>query len=279
MQEVIDFFRQHVVTYVKEIGILDIIDILLLGLLLYVCFAFLREKRSAKLLWGIGVFVVLLLVSSVLKMTALHYVLSSIYRVGVIVLAIVYQPELRAALEKIGSLHLFGSRNGSMQAQSVEQIMNDVEAICDAANEMSRSRTGALMVLEQADKLDEYIKSGVIVNAQMSSFLLRNIFFNKAPLHDGAVILRNHRIFAAGCFVPLSTRDDITQSLGTRHRAAIGLSEVCDAVVIVVSEETGNISIAMDGELKRGFKYNTLKQELLGLLMPTGQGGAEKEEK
>ena len=148
---------------------------------------------------------------------------------------------------------------------------------------MARTKTGALIVIERSTKLGEYIKSGVLVNAQMSSFLLRNIFFNKAPLHDGAVIIRGHRIFAAGCFLPLSTKEDIVQDLGTRHRAAIGLSESSDAIVVVVSEETGIISLAADGQLKRNYNYNSLKQDLVKLLVhnqktQNGQAEGKKEE-
>jgi len=132
---------------------------------------------------------------------------------------------------------------------------------------MARTKTGALMVIERQTKLGDFIKTGVTINAQISSFLLRNIFFDKAPLHDGAVIIRSHHICAAGCFLPLSTTEDIIKDLGTRHRAAIGASEASDAIVIVVSEETGTISMAINGTLKRNYNYNLLKQELLQLLV------------
>jgi diadenylate cyclase len=224
-------------------------------------------------------FIGVLIVSSVLKMHAIQFIFRNFYQIGLIAVVIVFQPELRAGLEKIGTTPFSGFKGlGTSDAKEMASVSEDIDVLCEAACDMARSKTGALIVIERTTKLGEYIKSGVLVNAQMSPFLLRNIFFNKAPLHDGAVIIRGHRIFAAGCFLPLSTKDDIFQSLGTRHRAAIGMSEASDAVVIVVSEETGTISIAIDGELRRNFNYNSLKQELLKLLVHTSRKSQAEDE-
>ncbi len=271
MAAFLNFWETNVWKYLKDFGLADVLDILVLAVLLFSVYKFLRDRRAGKLIVGLGLVTVVLIVSSFIGLNAINYILRHFYQIGLLAILIVFQPELRTALEKVGNTPISGFRELVSDSRDIKSIMADIEAICDAASDMSRTKTGALMVIERQTKLGEYIKSGVTVNAQMSSFLLRNIFFNKAPLHDGAVIIRNYRIFAAGCFLPLSTKDDIVKSLGTRHRAAIGLSEISDAIVIVVSEETGTISVAIDGVLKRDYNYGTLKQELLGLLVPTGR--------
>ena len=172
---------------------------------------------------------------------------------------------LRAALERFGTTPIKGLK--SLNAGEMKKIVEMADVLSEAADALARTRTGALIAIERNTKLGEYLGQGVILNAEMSSPLLRNIFVNKAPLHDGAVIIRDRRIYAAGCYLPLSGKD-VNKDLGTRHRAALGLSEVSDAVVIVVSEETGTISIAVDGELERNFNYATLKQRLVGYLVP-----------
>lgn len=272
MTAIFNFLETRVWRFLREFSLVDVLDILLLAAFLFFVYQFLRERRAGKLMIGLGLISVLLIVSSLIGMNAVNYILRHFYQIGLLAILIVFQPELRTALEKVGNTPITGLRElVSDSSRDIKTILADVDAICDAACEMSRSKTGALIVIERQTKLGEYIKSGVTINAQLSSFLLRNIFFNKAPLHDGAVILRNFRVFAAGCFLPLSTKDDIVKSLGTRHRAAIGMSENSDAIVIVVSEETGTISVAMDGVLKRDYNYGTLKQLLLGLLVPNNR--------
>jgi diadenylate cyclase len=191
--------------------------------------------------------------------------LKNFFQVGLLALVVLFQPELRAALEKVGSEPLRGLKSIGGE-RDMAAVTKAIDEICDAASEMSRTRTGALLVIERTTRLGDIVKSGVQVDASINSYLIKNIFFNKAPLHDGAVIIRNLRICAAGCFLPLTTREDIDPNLGTRHRAAIGMSEVSDAIVIVVSEETGRISVAIDGELDAGYNYRSLKQKLLSLL-------------
>ncbi len=261
------FFQNNVWKYLKDISIVDILDIAVLSCLLYLVFQFLKERRAGKLMIGLGVFAGILVLSTLLNMHAVKYILENFYQIGLIAVVIVFQPELRAALEKVGNSPIKSFRGLVSDTSEMEAISTDIEAICEAACDMARTKTGALIVIERQTKLGDFIKTGVTINAQISSFLLRNIFFNKAPLHDGAVIIRSHHICAAGCFLPLSTTEDIIKDLGTRHRAAIGMSEASDAIVIVVSEETGTISVAINGTLKRNYNYNLLKQELLQLLI------------
>lgn len=241
--------------------LIDVIDILTVAALLYAAFVFIRDRRAGKLALGVGLVVVLQFLASALELSTLQFIIGNIFQVGLIALIIVFQPELRSALEKLGGEPLKGIKSIG------EHKENDgkgrfVRELCEAVTELADSKTGALIVIERSTKLGDVIKTGVIVNADLSSFLVRNIFFNKAPLHDGAMILRSYRIHAAGCFLPLSSNDSIIQDLGTRHRAGIGMSENSDAVVIIVSEETGTISVARDGQLRRNYNYASLKKLL-----------------
>lgn len=253
---------------VSTSSVIDIIDIAIVAFVFYYLYKFIRERRAGKLAAGILILMLVLLLSEILEMHALGFILSNVFQVGIIALIILFQPELRSALEKVGEEPLKGLRNigegkTSGSAQTLAMISEITQAVCD----MSLDKTGALIVIERSTKLGDIIRSGTIINANTTAFLIRNIFFNKAPLHDGAMVIRDERIYSAGCFLPLSTNDDIIKDLGTRHRAAIGMSENSDAVIIVVSEETGTISIALEGQLKRNFSYNTLKSELTALLI------------
>ena len=258
-------WQNNIWAYLQDLSWIDILDIFVLAVLLHLAYKFMQDRRAGKLALGVVIFLGILILSSILRMNAIRFIFQNFYQIGLLAVVIVFQPELRAGLEKMGNSP-FSSLKNLTSDQQMAEISADIDVICDAAGDMARTKTGALIVIERSTKLGEYIKSGVVVNAQLSSLLLRNIFFNKAPLHDGSVIIRGRRIFAAGCFLPLSDKDDIIQDLGTRHRAAIGLSECSDAVVIVVSEETGVISLAVDGKLTRDYNYSTLKQELLKLL-------------
>ena len=252
----------------STISIIDFIDIAIVAFVFYYVYKFIKERRAGKLAAGILILMLVLVVSQVLEMYALGFILTNVFQVGIIALIIVFQPELRSALEKVGEEPLKGLRNiGENKARTSSQITADIGEITQAVCDMSLDKTGALIVIERSTKLGDIIKSGTLVNANINSFLIRNIFFNKAPLHDGAMVIRDGRIYSAGCFLPLSTNDDIIKDLGTRHRAAIGMSENSDAVVIVVSEETGTISIACEGHLHRNFSYNSLKTVLTRLLV------------
>jgi len=274
-----DLWSNRIWHYFSDFDIVDALDILVLSVLFYLVYRFLRDRRAGKLAVGMLIFLGVLFLSTALEMRAVQFIFRNFYQIGLLAVIIVFQPELRAGLEKMGTSPFSRLKNLTSDTREMANVSADIDVLCEAVCDMSRTKTGALIVIERSTKLGEYIKSGVLINAQMSPFLIRNIFFNKAPLHDGAVIIRGHRIFAAGCFLPLSTNEDIIQSLGTRHRAAIGMSEASDAVVIVVSEEEGTISVAVEGTLKRNYKYNSLKQDLLKLLAPTAQKSQETEDK
>ena len=262
------FFKDYVVDTVRDIRIADVLDILILALIFYYLYSFIKDRRAGKLALGLALIVLLLFLSSAFNLNALKFIFDNFYQVGIIAILIVFQPEMRAALEKVGGTSISGLKNITSESGKLAALNAQIEGICNATSDLSRDKVGALIVIERGTKLGEYIKSGVIVDSVISPYMLRNIFFNKAPLHDGAVIVRDGRIHAAGCFLPLSTQTDIDKDLGTRHRAAIGLTEISDAVVIVVSEETGVISLSVDGNLKRNYNYTTLKQELNTLLNP-----------
>lgn len=249
------------------IRLVDVIDIIIVSLIIYYVIKFISDKRASKLAIGLCIIILMLLLSEFFDMIAINFLFSNIVQVGLIAIVVVFQPELRSALEKIG-----GAGKGLKILSETKEHNNDIlgiENICKAAQELASNYTGALIVIERNTPLGDIIKSGTVINADIDVSLLKNIFFNKAPLHDGAVIIRNHRIYAAGCFLPLSTKDDIIKDLGTRHRAAIGMSENSDAVIIVVSEETGTISLAVDGQLRRNYDYNTLKNELSKFIRET----------
>lgn len=261
-------FFSYIWNIIRDMNVIDVIDIAIVAILFYYIYKFIRERRAGKLAAGILILLLVLTLSNLLNMHAMQFILHNVFQVGIIAIIIVFQPELRSALEKMGSeplrgLRSIGEQKSGEKAQTMAMISEVTEAVCD----MSLDKTGALIVIERATKLGDIIKSGTIINANPTAFLIRNIFFNKAPLHDGAMIIRDDRLYAAGCFLPLSTNNDIIRDLGTRHRAAIGMSENSDAVVVVVSEETGTISVAVEGQLKRNFSYNSLKAELTGLLL------------
>ncbi len=259
--------KTYLVDPIRDIGVKDIIDILLLSLVLFFIYRLIRNSRAWKLLVGLLVLFFASIVADVFGLSGLSFVFGNFQELGILAVLILFQPEFRMALEKVGGTPITGIKSISAETRDVATINAEIDALCTAAADLSREKVGALIVLERTTKLGEYINSGVYVDAAISPHILRNLFFNKAPLHDGAVIIRGSRICAAGCFLPLSTKEDINKDLGTRHRAAIGMTEVSDAVVIVVSEETGTISLSVSGSLTRNYNYSTLKQALTSYLI------------
>ena len=268
-ENMVFLFEKYVLTRIENIEIKDVFDILILSLILFFVFRFIMDRRAGKLALGLVFVILILILGNLFEMRAITFIFQNFYQAGIIAIIIVFQPELRSALEKMGTAPISNIKNISVDTKNSSYITNAIGIISEAVCDLSMEKTGALIVIERSTKLGDHIKTGTILNAQLTTPLLKNIFFNKAPLHDGAVILRNYRIFSAGCFLPLSTKEDIISDLGTRHRAAIGISELSDAIVIVVSEETGNISIAHNGTLKRNYSYKTLKSELSKLLLPS----------
>ena len=247
----------------SDFSVYDAIDILVLAAALFLAFRFIRSRKAGALLIGVAVIVVLNFLAEIFGLTATHYIFSKIFDLGLIVLIIIFQPEIRDALEKLGA----GSVNSIMtfadQKKKNQLYFKAIEHICTAVSDLSRTKTGALIVISKTTKLDEVTETGVPINADVNSFLLRNLFFDKAPLHDGAVVIDDGKIVAASCLLPLTRRADVVGDLGTRHRAAIGMSESSDAIVIVVSEETGIISIAHDCTLTRDFTSESLRRYLM----------------
>ncbi len=265
MSAVKDFFA-YIFNQFRTVGLNDIVDILVVSVLFYYLIIFIRDRRAGKLAVGILLLFTILGISSLFRFNVLTYILKNIVQVGLLAIFIIFQPEIRSMLEEVGNESV---KNLNLRESGDEtQTKKTVETLCNLAQDLSATKTGALIVIERGTKLGDIIKTGVTINADVNIFLLKNIFFNKAPLHDGAVIIRDNRVHACGCFLPLSYNTNIIRNVGTRHRAAIGMSENSDALVLIVSEETGNISIAEGGQLVRDYNYDTLKerleQELIG---------------
>ena len=242
------------------IGFSDIVDILIISFIIYKILGFVRSTRAEQLAKGLGILLVALFVSEWLHFYTVHWVISSVLNVGLIALIVVFQPELRRALEYLGRGR-FGARQFSMDR---ERIAENVDTIVRAIDYFSQKKEGALIVIERETALSDIAETGTILDATLSESTLENIFYKGAPLHDGAVILRSDRVLAAGCVLPLTENPNHSKDLGTRHRAGIGISEVSDAIVLIVSEETGIISMAIDGKLSRFLDLKTVEKTLLG---------------
>ena len=262
------------INYIKTIGITDILDILIVAVIIYQLFKLVSRTNSVRIARGIGVLLVVLWLSGVLHLNMINYLLRRAVEIGLIALVVLFQPELRRLLEKMGSSRRFkGFFGGELQTLNMDGVITQTVLAC---SDMSRSRTGALIVFERDNQLMEPISTGTLVDASVTAELLKNIFFVKAPLHDGAVIVRDGRIAAAGCMLPMSANMNLSKELGMRHRAGIGMSERSDAVVVIVSEETGAISVAEDGMLKRHLSTETLETLLRRELIPEESGTGRK---
>ena len=256
---------EGVLRFLGTIALTDWLDILILAYLLYHALLLVGRSRAENLGRVVIYFLLALALSVLLRLNTINAILRAIVTWGVIGLIVIFQPEIRRLLEQIGS-NKFNPFARAQQAGVIETAVAQTVAACA---EMSEARTGALLVFERRFKLDDIARTGTLVDAQVSAQLLKNIFFVKAALHDGAVIVRSGRLLAAGCILPLSHNANISRDLGTRHRAGIGMSENSDAVVVIVSEETGAISVAIRGMLKRHLTPQTLDTLLRNELLPT----------
>ncbi len=258
-----DNFYNSLLSQISLLRITDIIDILIVTFCIYKALKFIRDTRTIQLLKGIVVFVIIMQGSSFLKLHTAYYILSNVMQLGLIAILIVFQPELRRALEQIGRTSNWGRWfNAEENTDDLykEKVIKEIKESC--AN-MSKSRIGALIVMERDVKIGDIIGTGITLNADVSAELLVNIFIPKTPLHDGAVIIRDNKIEAASCFLPLSQNPNVSKELGTRHRAGLGISEESDAVVVIVSEETGRISVACGGELNVNLSPESLESTLI----------------
>lgn len=251
--------------YLSLIEVTDWLDIAIMVFVIYKVLSLVQSTKAASLLKGLAVFFAALMASSLLRLHGINYILSSLVQIGALALIIVFQPEIRQILEQVGSRRFVSFFTHGPVAAGVEPAIRQTVLAC---TEMSKTRTGALIVFEKEIRLDDMIRSGTVLDATVSNELLKNIFFVKAPMHDGAVIVRDGRIQGAGCMLPLSKNVNLSRDLGMRHRAGIGMSENSDAVVVIVSEETGSISVAIGGMLKRHLKAETLENILRHELLP-----------
>ena len=259
-----DSFYQGLINQLALIKVTDIIDVFIVTFIIYKALKFIRDTRTVHLLKGVVVLIITMQVSQFVKLHTVHYILSNALQLGLIAIIIVFQPELRRALEQLGRTTMgqwfsFEERTDDLEK---EKIIKEVKESCV---NMSKSRIGALIVIEREIKIGDIVGTGITLNADVTSELLTNIFIPKTPLHDGAVIIRNNKIEAASCFLPLSQNPNVSKELGTRHRAGLGMSEESDSVVVIVSEETGGISIACGGELNMNLSPDALENNLLRL--------------
>ena len=268
LDQLVQLFNTYFLAPLMNITVFDVVDILLLAIVFYYVVVFVRDRRARTLIVGLVALAGVYFLTWLFDLRAAYTLFHTLFDGYMIFIVIIFQYDLRDALDRIGTrvlrLHRFGS-----QAHTVANVTSTVGILSEAACDLSKEKCGALIVIERSSKLGDYIKTGVELDALLSCELLGNLFFNRSPLHDGAVIIRDGKVCAAGCILPSSKSSNISKDLGTRHRAAVGISEQSDAVVLVVSEETGTISIANNGVLKRGYNSGTLKDDLFMLLVGT----------
>lgn len=246
----------------------DVIDILFMTFIIYRCIQLIRTTSTARIAKAIVFLLLLSWVTGLLKLHVFNFILDGILELGLIALVVLFQPELRRAVERVGSTSFRELLSPRERTREINEVISQTVSACEA---MSREKVGALMVFERSSRLDEYFKTGTVIDGKVSEQLIRNIFFPKAALHDGAMVIRDGRMTAAGCVLPLSGNHQLSADLGTRHRAGVGVSEVSDAVVVIVSEETGTISVAVGGMLKRHLAPQTLERLLLNELAPEAE--------
>lgn len=256
----------------------NVFDILALAIILFFIYRFAVKRRAVRLVMGVVLFLIVMLLVDATKLTALGFVFGDFRQLGVIAILIIFQPELRSALEKIGATTFGGihSINSGASRSDSNGSLEVIEAIAHASQMLSDIKYGALIVIEREDRLDDHMQSASLLDSKVTTDALNSIFYKGGALHDGAVVIRNGRIECARCVLPLTKSVELPTELGTRHRAAIGVTEQYDSVVVVVSEETGTISISVNGELERNFTYTTLRKrlgELLDAAEPKGDNG------
>jgi diadenylate cyclase len=262
-------FFDYAIKFISIMSISDFFDIFIVAIAVYYFMIAIKGTRAIQLVKGVFIIIAAYLLSDIFRLNTLHYILSALVQVAMFGVIVIFQPELRSLLEKMGRVKIgrvLGIAFDAVgDAQGLESVINNITS---AAIDMSETRTGALIVIERHTRLGEYMNSGTHINADVSKELLKNIFVPNTPLHDGAVIIRENKIITAGCVLPLTANTNLATELGTRHRAALGLSETSDAAIVVVSEETGKISIAMNGALTRNFTETSLKKALTKILTP-----------
>lgn len=269
MSNFFDLFKAYtsdIIATIASFKLRDILDIAVVTFIIYSIMKIVRETRAMQFIKSIGVIFIAYFIATEFNIISLKFLLGNVLNIGLVALVVLFQPELRRALERLGRSKIsdvgtvFGAQYYSEEATARAQEL--VEIICAGCETLSKKKIGALIVIERQTKLGEVINSGTIIDSRPSTELIGNIFFTNSPLHDGALVIRNSRLYAAGCFLPLSANMEIGKELGTRHRAALGMSEVSDAVTVVVSEESGAISVAAESRLQRGLSIQNLSKLL-----------------
>ena len=257
----VEFFQNVFVGF----RLIDVLDIIIVAYLVYKILGFIQETRAQQLVRGLVVLGIVFFLSDFLKLYLLNWLLRNFVTMGLFALIVLFQPELRRGLEQLGRRNIVSGQFRSLDKENAIEVVKEIVA---AVDDFSATRTGALIVFERETTLNDIIETGTIVDARISVRLLGNLFYEGSPLHDGAVIIRGDRIHAASCVLPLTEKKNIGRNLGTRHRAGLGVSEVSDALVIVVSEETGVISVAENGNFRRFMDLKSVEKILLGVYMP-----------
>lgn len=257
----VEFFQNVFVGF----RLIDVLDIVIVAYLVYKILGFIQETRAQQLVRGLVVLGIVFFLSDFLKLYLLNWLLRNFVTMGFFALIVLFQPELRRGLEQLGRRTIVSGQFRSLDKENAIEVVKEIVA---AVDDFSATRTGALIVFERETMLNDIIETGTIVDARISVRLLGNLFYEGSPLHDGAVIIRGDRIHAASCVLPLTEKKNIGRNLGTRHRAGLGVSEVSDALVIVVSEETGVISVAENGNFRRFMDLKSVEKILLGVYMP-----------
>ena len=269
MTELVEFFKRIGEALLSFNFTSDLLDVIFVTFIIYEAIKFIRGSRSLHLIKGLAFLGLLYLLVKLTGMEASEFLLSSLFQNALLILVVLFSPEIRNILERFGrrsitDFSFFSFKNDGAYQEAVTELVNN---FCKAAGEMSETKTGALVVFEREAPLNEVIKSGTVLDARSSTELFNGIFFKNSALHDGAVVIKDAKIYAAGCILPLTQNNALSSDLGTRHRAAIGMSEQSDAVVVVVSEETGYISVAINGKLERDVKTSNLREILLSTLI------------
>ena len=263
MENILSFFQ-----LIAGMKLTDYLDIAVVTFIIYQALRLVRATNSSRVVGAVVAIIVASWLSGIFKMYSVNFILSSLLQIGIIALVILFQPELRRMLDHLGSVRLNKLLTPEKTREDMEPIIKQTVQACEV---MSREKIGALIVFARESRMDEYFKTGTMINGEVSEQLLRNIFFPKAALHDGATIVCDGLVAAAGCVLPLSESKRLSADMGTRHRAGVGMSEVSDAVVVIVSEETGTISVAVGGMLKRHLAPQTLERLLMHELCPEPQ--------
>ncbi|MGN1058914.1 MAG: diadenylate cyclase CdaA [Clostridia bacterium] len=257
------YLETIVYPFIKSIQLTDVIDVTVVAFIIYNVMKFIRQTRAVQLLKGIGILLVVMYVSDWLQLNVINFILINTMQVGVTALLIVFQPELRRGLEHMGRSKL----GGIFTFEEPRKLSDLIDEVCIAVSSCAKTKTGALIVFEKQTRLNDLLTGGTLINAEISSEVLENIFVPNTPLHDGAVIIRNERIYMAAAVLPLSSNKNLSKEFGTRHRAALGVSEASDCVALVVSEETGKISVMINGNMIRNLSVASLSK-LLNKVLP-----------